>query len=45
MKRVFVLNFTLYNQEAAEKEAGAFQTTGAVKEDCWVGPQRTAMAK
>jgi hypothetical protein len=31
MKRVFVLNFTLYNQEAAE-------------EDCWVGPQRTAMA-
>ena len=45
MKRVFVLNFTLYNQETAEKEAGAFQTTGTVQEDCWMGPQRTAMAK
>jgi len=46
MKRVFVLNFTLYNQNVAEKEAAAFQTTGMVQEDCWVGPQRaTAMAK
>jgi hypothetical protein len=45
LKRVFVLNFTLYNKEAAEKDAGAFQTAGTVQEDCWVGPQRTAMVK
>ena len=45
MKRVFVLNFTLYNKDVAEKDAAAFQTTGAAQEDCWVGPQRTAMAK
>ena len=45
IKRVFVLNFTLYNKEAAEKDAGAFQTTGTVQQDCWVGPQRTAMMK
>jgi hypothetical protein len=45
MKRVFVLNFTLYNKDVAEKDAAAFQTTGRVQDDCWVGPQRTAMAK
>ena len=45
IKRVFVLNFTLYDKEAAEKDAGAFQTTGTVQQDCWVGPQRTAMMK
>jgi hypothetical protein len=46
MKRVFVLNFTLYNRDVAEKEAAAFQTTGVAQEDCWVGPQRaTAMAR
>jgi len=46
MKKVFVLNFTLYNQAVAEKEAGAFHTAGHAQEDCWVGSQRmTAMAK
>lgn len=46
MKKVFVLNFTLYNQAVAEKEAGAFHTTGHPQEDCWVGSQRmTAMVK
>ena len=46
VKRVFVLNFTLYNPEVAEKDSAAFQMKGSVSEDCWVGPQRTtAMAK
>lgn len=46
MKRVFVLNFTLYDPEVAEKDSGAFQATGSAHEDCWVGPQRaTAMVK
>ncbi len=46
MKRLFVLNFTLYNRDVAEKDAGPFQSTGLVQEDCWIGPQRTtAMAK
>lgn len=46
MKKVFVLNFTLYNPAIAEKEAGAFQTAGHAQEDCWVGSQRmTAMVK
>ena len=40
MKKVFVLNFTLYNKEVAEKESANFQTSGQVKEDCWIGPQR-----
>jgi hypothetical protein len=46
MKRAFVLNFTLYNKDIAEKETDAFKTSGKINEDCWVGPQRmTAMAK
>ncbi|HEX2056631.1 MAG TPA: hypothetical protein VHF07_09055 [Nitrospiraceae bacterium] len=44
MKRVFVLNFTLYNKEVAEKEVGPFQAGGTVQEDCWVGQQRMVMA-
>ncbi len=40
MKKVFVLNFTLYNKEVAEKESANFQASGEVQEDCWVGPQR-----
>ena len=40
MKKVFVLNFTLYNKDVAEKESAYFQSSGEVKEDCWVGPQR-----
>jgi hypothetical protein len=46
LKRAFILNFTLYNKEIAEKAAGAFQASGKTEEDCWVGPQRlTASAK
>ncbi|HJU06633.1 MAG TPA: hypothetical protein VJ692_15905 [Nitrospiraceae bacterium] len=46
MKRAFVLNFTLYNKDIADKETDAFNSSGTVNEDCWVGPQRmTAKAK
>ena len=46
MKKIFALNFTLYNKEVADKESPAFATSGKVIEDCWVGSQRiTAMAK
>ena len=40
LKKVFVLNFTLYNEDMAEKASADFQTSGQVPEDCWVGPQR-----
>jgi hypothetical protein len=45
MKKVFALNFSLYNKAVADKESPAFAGSGSVKEDCWVGNQRmTAMA-
>ena len=37
--RVFLLNFTLYNKDVAERDGAAFQKTGTVKEDCWPGTQ------
>ena len=37
--RVFLLNFTLYSKDVAERDGAAFQQTGAVKEDCWPGTQ------
>jgi hypothetical protein len=40
MKKVFALNFTLYNKAVAEKESPAFASSGLVAEDCWVGNQR-----
>ncbi|NOU10207.1 MAG: hypothetical protein HOO98_09350, partial [Nitrospira sp.] len=40
MKKVFALNFTLYNKTVAEKESQAFASSGSVAEDCWVGNQR-----
>ena len=46
MKRLLVLNFALYNPSVAEKDSGAFQTSGNAQQDCWVGSQRTtAMAQ
>ena len=46
MKKIFALNFTLYNKDVADKESPAFATSGKVNEDCWVGSQRiTVMAK
>jgi hypothetical protein len=45
IKKVFALNFTLYNKAVADKESPAFVSSGTVHEDCWVGNQRmTAMA-
>ncbi len=37
--KVFLLNFTLYNKELAERDGAAFLKTGEVKEDCWTGTQ------
>lgn len=40
MDRVFVLHFVLYNEEIAERDGPAFETSGAVQEDCWGGTQQ-----
>jgi hypothetical protein len=46
MKKVFALNFTLYNKDVADRDSPGFAASGKVNEDCWVGSQRiTAMAK
>ena len=46
MKKVFVLNFTLYNKDVASAGAAAFRQSGKANEDCWIGTQRiTAMAR
>jgi hypothetical protein len=37
--KVFLLTFTLYNAEVAERDGAAFAKTGDVKEDCWPGTQ------
>jgi hypothetical protein len=34
----------LYNEEIAKRDSEAFQSTGAVAEDCWPGTQRVQMA-
>ncbi len=36
---IFLLNFTLYNAEAADAGADAFAAGNAVPEDCWTGEQ------
>ena len=38
--KVFVLNFTLYNAEVAERDGEAYVRTGVVAEDCWAGTQQ-----
>ncbi|UVT19787.1 MAG: hypothetical protein H8K03_18680 [Nitrospira sp.] len=44
IRKVFALNFTLYNKAVAEKEAPGFVGSGSINEDCWIGNQRmTAM--
>jgi len=44
--RVFLLNFTLYNKEVADREGAEFVKTGQAKEDCWTGTQqRVATAR
>jgi hypothetical protein len=37
---VFLLNFTLENDEIAKRDTSAFVNTGKIAEDCWVGTQR-----
>lgn len=37
--KMFLLNFTLYNKEIAERDGAAFTKTGLVSEDCWTGTQ------
>jgi hypothetical protein len=39
MGHVFLLNFTLYNEEVAESGNADFVKTGVVEEDCWQGSQ------
>ena len=39
MGHVFLLNFTLYNEEVAESGSQGFMKTGVVEEDCWQGSQ------
>jgi hypothetical protein len=40
MKGVFLLNFTLENDEIAKRDTSAFVNTGKIAEDCWVGTQK-----
>lgn len=42
--RIFLLNFTLYNKEIAEREGAEFAKSGHVKEDCWTGTQQRVAA-
>lgn len=44
MDRAFVLNFTLYNKEIAERDAASYLKTGQRSEDCWTGGQATSAA-
>jgi hypothetical protein len=37
--KVFLLTFTLYNAEVAERDGAAFAKTGDIKQDCWPGTQ------
>lgn len=39
VNRMFLLNFTLYNPEVAEREGDAFTQGEDAAEDCWVGEQ------
>jgi hypothetical protein len=38
--KIFLLNFTLYNKEIADRDGDAFTKGGQVKEDCWQGTQQ-----
>ena len=38
--RAFLLNFTLYNEEVANRDGPAFARGEAIPEDCWPGEQR-----
>jgi len=38
--RAFLLNFTLYNEEVANRDGPAFARGEVIPEDCWPGEQR-----
>jgi hypothetical protein len=40
--KIFLLNFTLYNPEVAERDGAAFASTGKTREDCRPGAQQVA---
>jgi len=44
INRMFLLNFTLHNEEVANRESESFRDGAPIKEDCWPGEQarRTA---
>lgn len=44
INKIFLLNFTLYNEEVAEKHAAGFQAGDAIAEECWAGEQQRAAA-
>ncbi len=44
INKIFLLNFTLYNEEVAEKGAAGFQAGDPVAEECWAGEQQRAAA-
>jgi hypothetical protein len=44
LDRVFVLNFTLYNEDIAKRDGDTFLKTGRSVEDCWVGTQQVAVS-
>lgn len=45
LDRIFILNFTLVNEETAKRDGEAFTKTGQTQEDCWTGTQpRKVMA-
>ena len=41
--KIFLLNFTLYKKDVADKGAEDFGKGGAVSEDCWIGTQQRPM--
>jgi hypothetical protein len=40
LDRVFLLNFTLYNKDVANRDGDAFVKTGTVNQDCFTGTQQ-----
>jgi hypothetical protein len=40
LDKVFLLNFTLYNKDIANRDGEAFVKTGQVSQDCWTGTQQ-----
>ena len=44
LDRIFILNFTLVNDEIAARDGAAFTKTGQSPEDCWIGTQQRKVA-